>query len=82
MDNQSLFVIVLLIIFLIVKNLLLTEGFAQQTQSLQYPKNIIDCSFNQTENECNSGNKCFWIKEKLKAYPLGTPYCTGNIFDV
>jgi hypothetical protein len=80
MDNQSIFVIILLVIFLTIRNSLYVEGFI--SDSILYPSNIISCDSKQTEDECNKGYGCVLIKEKIKAYPLKTPYCTGNILDV
>ena len=49
---------------------------------IKYPSNIIDCDIHNNKNDCDKGYQCVWIEEKLKAYPVNTPFCTGNMFAV
>ena len=90
MDNQLIFIIVIVIILISINKFFKIENFEsnqlpntiQYPFNIQYPSNIIDCDIYNNKNDCGKGYKCVWIEEKLKAYPLNTPFCTGNIFDV
>ena len=91
MDNQFIFIIVIVIIFIYMDKFLKIEKFnsIQNKQftfeypfNFKYPSNIIDCNIYNNKNDCDKGNQCVWIKDELKAYPLDTPFCTGNIFTV
>jgi len=80
MDNQVIFIIILGIVFLYLTN---TFSYSEKFISkFILASNIIDCSKYTNSKDCDGGYKCTWINEKLKAYPLNTPYCTGNILDV
>ena len=80
MDNQCLFIIILGIVLLYITHAFYySDNFVSD---LLYPQNIIDCSGYTNSEQCNNGYKCTWIDEKLKAFPLNTPFCTGNVLDV
>lgn len=86
MDNQLIFIIIILVIFIwICKDLTHMERFQSESIypfNIKYPSNIIDCDIYNNKNDCENGYKCNWITENLKAYPLNTPFCSGNILDV
>ena len=91
MDNQLIFIIIILLILICVDQIYKIENFKSNLMypnkfgypfNIKYPSNIIDCDIYNNKNDCDTGYQCTWIEDKLKAYPLNTPFCTGNIFAV
>jgi hypothetical protein len=83
MDNQLIFIFVIGFILICIKKFIPIEKFnIQYPFDIKYPSNIIDCDIHNNKNDCDKGYQCVWIEEKLKAYPVNTPFCTGNMFAV
>ena len=95
MDNQLIFIIVIVVTFILISKFLPIEKFNsiqddkctleykfQYPLNIKYPSNTIDCDIYNNKNDCDKGYQCVWIEDKLKEYPLNTPFCTGNIFAV
>jgi hypothetical protein len=93
MDNQLIFIIVIVIILICINKYYKKEHFESNHKNMntimftypfniKYPSNMINCDIYNNKNDCETGYQCNWIDEKLKAYPLNTPFCSGNIFSV
>lgn len=98
MDNQLIFIIIIAIILICINKYYKKENFESNYNmnndigvkaykytypfNIKYPSNMINCDIYNNKNDCETGFQCNWIDEKLKAYPLNTPFCSGNIFSV